>query len=210
MEENGGINFQVRIAKIVSVIFNPLFIPLYGLLIIFFAPTLFWYIPVKVKKILFLVVATNNVLVPVTLLPFFRYRNIITSWIIETRKDRTVPLIAVSLFYSITSFILFRLQIPAFIKTYIFSITITVIILTVINFWWKISLYSAGSGTLVAVVITLSVKMLVPLTIFLIPLVLVGGLILGSRLKLNTHSAPEVYLGFLTGFSVMILFMFLI
>ncbi len=210
MEENGGINFQVRIAKIVSVIFNPLFIPLYGLLIIFFAPTLFWYIPVKVKKILFLVVATNNVLVPVTLLPFFRYRNIISSWIIETRKDRTVPLIAVSLFYSITSFILFRLQIPAFIKTYIFSITITVIILTVINFWWKISLYSAGAGTLVAVVITLSVKMLVPLTIFLIPLVLVGGLILGSRLKLNTHSAPEVYLGFLTGFSVMILFMFLI
>jgi hypothetical protein len=210
MEENREVNFLSKIAKIVSVIFNPLFIPVYGLLIIFFAPTLFWYIPIKIKKILFLVVVTNNVLVPVTLMPFFRYRNIITSWIIETRKDRVVPLIAVSLFYSITSYILFRLQIPAFIKAYMFSVTLTIITLTIINFWWKISLYSAGAGTLAAVVITLSVKMLVPLTWFLIPVVLAGGLILGSRLKLNTHSAYEVYLGFLTGFSGMILFMFLI
>lgn len=210
MGENEGVNFQTKVAKIVSVIFNPLFIPLYGLLIIFFAPTLFWYIPIKIKKILFLVVVTNNVLVPVTLMPFFRYRHIITSWIIETRKDRVVPLIAVSLFYSITSYILFRLQIPAFIKAYMFSVTLTIIALTIINFRWKISIYSAGAGTLAAVVVTLSVKMLVPLTWFLIPVILAGGLILGSRLKLNTHSAPEVYLGFLTGFAGMILFMFLI
>jgi hypothetical protein len=210
MENNEGGNFQIKIAKIVSVIFNPLFIPLYGLLIIFTAPTLFWYIPIKVKKILFLVVATNNVLVPVTLMPFFRYRNIITSWIIETRKERVFSLIAISLFYSITSFVIFRLQIPAFIKAYMFSITLTIIALAIINFWWKISLYSAGAGALAGVVLTLSLKMLVPLTWFLIPVILSGGLILSSRLKLNTHSPSEVYLGFLAGFAGMILFMFLL
>jgi hypothetical protein len=210
MENNEGGNFQIKIAKVISVIFNPLFIPLYGLLIIFTAPTLFWYIPIKIKKILFLVVATNNVLVPVTLMPFFRYRNIITSWIIETRKDRVIPLIAVSIFYSITSFVVFRLQIPAFIKAYLISITLTIITLTVINLWWKISLYSAGAGILAGIVIVLSFKMMVPLTSFLIPVILTGGLILASRLKLNTHSPSEVYLGFLAGFagmvSIMILF----
>jgi hypothetical protein len=203
MENNEGVSFQAKIARIVSVIFNPLFIPVYGLLIIFTAPTLFWYIPLKIKKILLLVVATNNILVPVTLMPFFRYRNLITTWIIESRKDRVIPLIAVSLFYSITSFIIFRLQIPAFIKAYLFSITLTIIALTIINLWWKVSLYSAGAGVLAGIVIVLSFKMMVPLTMFLIPVILAGGLIMASRLKLNTHSPSEVYLGFLTGFAGM-------
>jgi hypothetical protein len=207
MENSEGNKLQVRIAKIVSVVFNPLFLPLYGLLIVFTAPTIFWYIPLKVKKILFLVVATNNILVPVTLMPFFRYRNIISSWIIENRKDRRIPLIFLSLFYFLTSFIFFRLQIPFFIKGFMISITIITIVLTVINFWWKISLYSAGAGTLIAIVLVLSLKTLVPLTWFLIPAILVNGLILTSRLLLNVHNNSEVYLGFLVGFAGMFLFM---
>jgi hypothetical protein len=207
MENNDRSHIQTNIAKIVSVIFNPLFIPLYGLLIIFMAPTLFWYIPFKVKKILFLVVATNNIFIPITLLPFFRYRNIISSWIIETRKDRIVPLLTVSVFYSITSFIIFRLQIPAFVKAFMFSMTFIAITLTIINFWWKISLYSAGAGALAGIIIILSLKMLVPLTWFLIPVILAGGLVLASRLKLNSHNSSEVYLGYLAGFAGMILFM---
>jgi hypothetical protein len=207
MENSEGNKIQVRIAKFVSVVFNPLFLPLYGLLIIFTAPTIFWYIPLKVKKILFLVVATNNILVPVTLMPFFRYRNIISSWIIENRKDRRIPLIFLSLFYFLTSFIFFRLQIPLFIKGFMISITVITIVLTVINFWWKISLYSAGAGTLIAIVLVLSLKTLVPLTWFLIPAILVNGLILTSRLLLNVHNNSEVFLGFLVGFAGMFLFM---
>jgi hypothetical protein len=199
---------QERIAKIISVIFHPLLMPLYGLLIIFTAPTLFWYIPFKVKKILFFVVATNNILIPISLIPFFRYRNIISSWVIETRKERIVPLLSVSLFYSITSVILLRLQIPVFLKAYIFSTSFIAITVTIINFWWKISLHSVGAGALTGIVIILSVKMMVPLTWFLIPVIILAGLVLSSRLKLNSHNSSEVYIGFLTGFAGMNLFMF--
>jgi hypothetical protein len=209
MENKKGSNIQNNIAKIISVIFHPLFIPLYGMLIIFVAPTLFWYIPFKVKKILFLVVMTNNIFIPISLLPFFRHRNIISSWIIETRKERILPLLSFALFYSITSIIMFRLQIPLFIKAYIFSISFIVIIATIINFWWKISLHSLGAGALAGIVIVLSMKMMVPLTGFLIPAFLIGGLVLASRLKLNSSSSSEVYVGYLTGFAGMILFMIL-
>ena len=190
-----------RFAKIISVIFHPLFIPLYGMLIIFTAPTFFWYLPFNIKRILFLVVATNNILIPVSLMPFFRYRNIISSWIIETRKERIIPLIAISFFYSITSVIMFRLQIPAFIKSYVFSTAIIAITVTIINFWWKISLHSVGLGTLTGIVLVLSLKMMVPLTWFLVPVILIAGLVMASRLKLNLHTNSEVYVGFLTGFA---------
>jgi hypothetical protein len=188
-------------AKIISVIFHPLVIPLYGLLIIFLAPTLFWYIPFKVKKILFLVVLTNNILIPVSLLPFFRYRNIISSWMIETREERIIPLLAVSFFYSLTSVIIFRLPVPVFIKGYIFSISIITVTATIINFWSKISLRSIGAGALNAVVIILSIKTQVPLTFILLGTLIIGGLVLSSRLKLNSHNPQQVYLGFLIGFT---------
>jgi hypothetical protein len=202
-------SLQVSVAKIISVIFHPLFMPLYGLLIIFMAPTLFWYIPFKVKKILFLVVLTNNIFIPVSLLPFFRYRNLISSWVIESRKERIVPLLSVSFFYSITSVIMFRLQIPFFLKTFVLSTAFISIIVTIINFWWKISLHSVGAGAIAGIIIMLSVKMMEPLTWFLISAVLISGLVLSSRLKLNSHNPAQVYLGFLTGLSGMLIFMML-
>ena len=204
-EDTNGINHTP--AKIISIVFHPMLIPLYGLLIIFLAPTLFWYIPFKVKKILFLVMLTNNILIPVSLLPFFRYRNIISSWIIETREERVVPLLAVSFFYSLTSIIIFRLQIPAFLKGYIFSISIITVIATLINFWSKISLHSIGAGALNGIVIVLSLKTHADLTWFILAALIIGGLVLSSRLKLNSHNPSQVYLGFLTGLAGMILFM---
>jgi len=39
---------------------------------------------------------------------------------------------------------------------------------TVINFWWKISLHSVGAGALIGLVLMLSLKMLAPLDLYLI------------------------------------------
>ena len=59
-------NFPDLLAKILSVVFHPLLMLVYGLAIIFSAPTLFGYLPVEVKKILFLIVLVNNVFLPIT------------------------------------------------------------------------------------------------------------------------------------------------
>jgi hypothetical protein len=104
---------------------------------------------------------------------------------------------------------MFRLQIPVFLKAYIFSTSFIAITVTIINFWWKISLHSVGAGILTGIVIVLSLKMMVPLTWFLIPVIIISGLILSSRLKLNSHNVSQVYLGFATGFAGMNLFMLL-
>ena len=209
MEEKKNARPLDILAKVISVIFHPLFMPLYGMIIIFTAPTLFSYIPFNVKKILLFVIATNNILVPLSLMPFFRYRNIIRSWNIETRKERIIPLLSVSFFYSVTSYIIFRLQIPLFIKSFIFATAVLAIAVSIINFWWKISLHSIGAGALAGLVIALSVNMMVPLTWFLIPVLIIAGLILSSRLRLETHNPPEVYIGILSGFAGLNLLMLL-
>ena len=197
-------------AKVMSVLFHPLFMPVYGMLIIFSAPTLLGYLPMPVKKILFTVVLINNVVIPLLLMPFFRFRNIISSYEMEERKERIFPLIAVTLLYSITSIVIYGFQIPVLFKSFFISSSFLVLIVTIINFWWKISVHSVGAGALTALVFVLSIKMYTALTWYIIAVILVAGLILSSRLNLSTHSPAQVWAGFAAGLAVLTVLMLLL
>jgi hypothetical protein len=192
-------NIPDRLAKIIAIVFHPLFMPLYGLLILFSAPTFLGYLPFTIKRVLFIIVLINNVLVPLTLLPFFRYRNVISSYKIEERSERIIPLLTTSILYCTTSFIVFRFQVPFLIKSFFLATSILAVVVTFINFMWKISVHAVGAGALTAVVFVLSIKMYTPLTWYLALVILAGGLVLSSRLRLNSHNPSQVWVGYLTG-----------
>ncbi|MCJ7820447.1 MAG: hypothetical protein MUP53_04530 [Bacteroidales bacterium] len=139
-------------------------------------------------------------------MPYLRYRNIISSYSIEDKQERITPLMIVSFLYCITSFIVFRFQLPFFIKSFTLASTLLVIVVAIINFWWKISVHSAAAGALTGIVVILSFKMYTPLTWYLISAILMSGLVLSSRLRLNSHNPLQVWIGFLTGFAVSGLF----
>jgi len=213
MTETGtqpGTGITEKLAKIVSVVFHPLFMPLYGLAILMSAPTFLRYLPVEAKRILFMVVTINNVFIPLSLLPFLRYRNIISSYNISDRRERIIPLLTASILYCTTSFIVFRFQVPFFLKSFIFATSVVAIVLSMINFWWKISIHAAGAGALTATVIALAFRMHTPLTFYLLAVILVSGVILSARLKLNSHNPAQVWTGFLTGLIGIILFILLV
>jgi hypothetical protein len=207
MNTNEPKNSFSTLAKIITVIFHPLLMPVYGMAIIFSAPTLFGYLPFPVKKLLFLILLVNNVLLPLSMLPFFIHMNIISSWSLSDRKERIIPLVITTILYCTTSFIIFRFPIPVFFKSFIYATAFLSLIVTVINFRWKISLHSVGAGALIALVIILSLKMFTPLVWYLISAVIAGGLILSSRLKLNFHNPQQVWFGFFTGIIGLALFM---
>jgi hypothetical protein len=188
-----------NLAKIISAVFHPLLMPVYGMLIVFSAPTIFGYLPVNVKKILLLIIVINDVLVPLFLMPYFRLRNIISSWTIEDRRERTIPLIATSFFYSVTVYITLKFHIPLFIKSFILASALLVIAVTLINFWWKISIHSVGAGALLALIAILSIKMQTPLPWLLIAAIISAGMVMSSRLWLESHKPGEVWSGFFLG-----------
>lgn len=200
-------DFLDKTAKTISVIFHPLLMPVYGMAIIFSAPTLFGYLPFALKKLLFFILLINNVLLPLSLLPFFRYRNIISSWSVENRRERIIPIFITTILYATTSFIIFRFPIPVFLKSFIFALFFVSLAVSVINFWWKISIHSVGAGALTALVIIFSLKMYSSLVWYLIAVIISSGLVLSSRLKLNSHNPQQVWFGFLTGFLGLTLFM---
>ena len=191
--------YLTLLAKVVSLIFHPLLMPLYGLLVIFYAPTILAYLPSAVKKILFLIILINNVFVPLSLMPYFRYRNIITSWAIKERKERILPLIVTSVLYSVTAYVIYRFKIPGFIKSYILVSAFLVIAVTILNFWWKVSIHSAGAGAVTALIAILSVLMQADLTGLLVIAILITGIVMSARLYLNSNKPAEVWTGLFLG-----------
>ena len=193
-------DFSESLAKIIAIIFHPLLMPVYCMVIIFSAPTLFGYLPFNVKKLLIMILLVNNVFLPLSMLPFFIQKKIISSWTITERTERNIPLIITTILYGATSFIILRFPIPVFLKTFIFAALFLSVVVTIVNFWWKISLHSVGAGALIGLVLILSIKMLTPLEWYLISAIIAGGFVLSSRLKLNIHTPLQVWTGLFTGF----------
>lgn len=200
MDNSRFADFYDKLAKTISVILHPFLIPVYGLVIIFIAPTLYYYIPFEVKKLLILIVLVNNVLLPLALMPFFVHRNIVSSWVMKEQKERVMPLIISTILFIVTTYITFRFPVPNFLKSYFLALAFLSLLATLINFRWKISLHSIGAGLIIALVLILSFKMSTPLLQYLIPSILAGALVLSSRLKLDFHNPGQVWSGFMTGF----------
>jgi len=176
--------------------------PLYGILIIFSAPTLFGFIPFTVKKLLFLIVFIDNFCLPLSLMAYLHYRKLIKSYVIDNREERVLPLVLTTFFYFVTVYIFIRYRIPVFIKSFMLAAAIISTVVMIINFWFMISIHAAGAGALLTLVLVLSFRMQTPLTWFLIPVILIAGAVISSRLFLNSHTPREAWSGFLLGFGV--------
>lgn len=192
--------FSLKSDKIISVLFHPVFMPVYGLALILSANTPFGYLPYQVKRLLFLIIVVNNVFLPISLLPILRHMNFISSWSMNEKEERMVPLIVVTILYAVTSFIIFRFPVPGFLKVFFISVFLVSLILTMINFRWKISLHSTGMGAMIALIMFLSFRMYSPLFWYLVFAVFAGGLVLSSRLRLMIHSPRQVWYGCSLGF----------
>jgi hypothetical protein len=175
--------------------------PVYGMMIIFSSSTPFGVLPPNVKRLLLLIVAVNNILIPVSLLPFLMHMKFISEWKLDNKEERKVPMIIATILYATTSYIIFRFPIPHFIKSFVYSAFLLSLVVTILNFRWKISLHAVGTGALMAVVLYLAYRMYSPVTWYIVLVSIVTGLVLSSRLQLNAHSPRQVWYGFITGFT---------
>ena len=195
-----------KAAKTISVIFHPIFAPLYGLILIFSLPTIYGYLSLPLKKMLFLIVLVNNIALPFSLLFFLKTKKHISSWEIENTRERMLPLFFVTILYAMTSYIVIKYPTPIFIKTYFITIFFISSSITVINNWWKISIHAAGMGALTALTLALTFRMHHLIILPLMIIITLAGLILSSRLKLNSHTPAQAWTGFFLGFIELFIF----
>ena len=79
-----------------------------------------------------------------------------------------------------------------------------IIIVVIINLWWKISTHMIGIGGVFGLITALAINLSLNLFFQIIVIALVAGIIGYARLKLNSHKPLEIYAGFLAGAFVML------
>jgi hypothetical protein len=202
---------EERIAKILTLVFHPLFVPFYMLLMLLNVNTFFaMMIPVKAKLLLSGLVFLTTIFLPL-LIVFVLYRlRMVKSFHLESREERIYPLLAVAVFYYLTYYLLKSFPISFIFSYYMLGSTFLTILAMIISFYRKISLHMIGIGGMLGLLMGLSLNLSLDLTWFVIGVIILGGFLGFARIQSNSHKPSEIYSGFLVGAGVMfLLFIFL-
>ncbi len=201
---------EIKVSKILSVVFHPLLIPTYTLLIIFNLNVFFsMIIPQAAKWQILGMIFLITFLFPLFMMILFQRIGIIKSLYMKTKEERTLPYLMTIIFYYLASYLLKQLQISPIFYYFILGATFLIILTLIINFFWKISIHMIGIGGMLGTLMGLSFLWMIDIPFLIILLVLCSGITGFARLKLNAHNPAQVYSGFLLGTSFM-LFLFLV
>jgi hypothetical protein len=201
---------EIKVSKILSVVFHPLLIPTYTLLIIFNLNVFFsMIIPQLAKWQILGMIFLITFLFPLFMMILFQRIGIIKSLYMKTKEERTLPYLMTIIFYYLASYLLKQLQISPIFYYFILGATFLIILTLIINFFWKISIHMIGIGGMLGTLMGLSFLWMIDIPFLIILLVLCSGITGFARLKLNAHNPAQVYSGFLLGTSFM-LFLFLV
>ena len=191
-----------KLALGLSVIFQPLVIPSLMVVTLFYIVPEATIVPKTAKWAVLLLISFTTLLVPLLGLMGLRFSSVINSLQLPDRKERIYPFALVSVFYIMTvSFFYWKLNIDQLLLVTLGLVTVSLVLLTLITLFWKISAHQTAMGGWVAIVSVLSIKFISdPLFYYFILIILLSGLIGTARLYLNAHRPSEVYAGFLLGF----------
>lgn len=197
------------LAKTFSFLLHPLFMPTYGLLIMFQAGSVVTFIPWDIKRYLLLVVVANTLILPMVLLPLFVKRNMSKDYKFSDRKERILPLLFTFLLFALMLYFVGGLPIPKIIKLFLLGSTLAVLLTLVVNFFWKISIHMVGIGGIVGIIFFVIIKLLLSVVGFLLIGLLFSGVIGTSRLYLGEHNLKQIAGGYLLGMLTMLSTVFL-
>jgi hypothetical protein len=201
-------NAEKKVAVAISYLFHPMFMPLAGMAFMLWAGSYLSLVPFEAKRAILLILALGTIFLPLTVLPFMYYQQLITHYTIPKRSERLLPLFLTTAFYLFSYFTLRHLGVPAVLNRYIFAATICVFFASVIHLKWKISLHTMGLGGVTGLISYFGHVYGINIFPYLIPVIIVSGLVGSARLVLEEHSQNEVYSGFLLAFVITFAIMF--
>jgi hypothetical protein len=206
-----------RMAQAVSLIFHPLLIITYMLMILLAVnPYLFGVNRWTDSKLLIFAVFASSFFLPVTAVFLMKKLGMVETWSMANRQDRIGPFIATGIFY-LWIFLSVKDNniVPRAFGMCVLGATISLFIMFVVNIFFKISLHAAGMGGLIGMIyITMRVfsyntfSMNIPfmgvcnvsMTLLLLSGIFCAGLVGTSRLVLHAHTLREILAGFALGF----------
>jgi hypothetical protein len=202
---------QNNISKVISILFHPLLMPAYAIIIIFNSGTHFSFIPFEVKKLIYLLVFISTIVVPISIIPFLVNLKAVAEFSLQKGRENFFPLLITSMAFFFASQVLQRLEygMIEFIELLLLCSSIMVFLSLLISLKWKISYHLMGIGGLLGAMFFYAIIYLANLTSIIVAICLISGFVGFARIQLQKNSPKQVYAGFLTGFSLILVMLYI-
>ena len=205
---NTSVILSSRIATILSVVFHPLIITTYLFSVLFLlTPDLVGVSALELPAIgsLLLLLFLNTFVAPSLVIYYMFKFGLTTSLQVEDRRERRLPYLASIVIYALATY-LFGWQLRQIaelapqISILLASATLSLILIFMVSFYWKISAHATGLGGILGAMGSLMVRFDEATLLYpFLTAVLVSGLVMSARLRLHAHTPAQILAGLLGG-----------
>ncbi|MCQ2193600.1 MAG: hypothetical protein MJZ28_01465 [Paludibacteraceae bacterium] len=186
------------LSKILSVVFFPLFMPIYGAAMLF-SISFFSYYPINYIYGAWYYILLFGVAIPFICILLLKLLGVIADIRLRDKRDRLLPYVMTGISYIVCAVILYALGLPFFVSLIVGGVALALIIDGVVSYFWKISAHMTGCGAILSGILITSFDM----QLFSFPCVagcvFVCGLVAMARLYLHKHTPGQVLAGFFNG-----------
>lgn len=212
-------------AWIISVVFHPLLVPTYMLLVLLMVnPYLFGVsrLGEGIAMQILIQIFLYTFFIPAVAVLVMKGLDMVKSLTMEDRMDRIGPFLLVGILYLWVYYNLSNSSnIPPIFSAFLLGATIGLFIAFFLNLFTKISLHAVGMGGLCAVVLLTALQFgpnnfgltlfgqeyLISTNLLLMATIIAAGLVGTSRLRLEAHEPIDLYGGYMIGFASILMAM---
>lgn len=160
------------------------------------------------KGSLLLLLCLNTFIAPALMVYYFRKMGVISSLHVDDVAERRLPYLACVGIYGIATY-LFGWQLQPIgelapqISVILASVTLSLMLVTMVSYFWKISAHATGIGGTIGMLSGLMVRFDEPALLSpLLLTILIGGWLMSARLQLNAHTPMQILAGVFCGLLV--------
>lgn len=185
-------------ARMMSMIFTPFYLPILGLIALFFLSYLS-LLPWQYKLLVLAMVYLFTILLPTFLIHIYRKYQGWSLIELGMKERRMVPYIISILCYFTCFYLMNVMRIPRFMGNILVAALIIQMACALINVWWKISTHTAGIGGVTGALIAFSFIFDFNPIWWLCLVLILSGMVGTSRMILRQHTLAQVTTGFFIG-----------
>ena len=188
------------LAKFISYVFHPLFIPLY---ITYFIIEIRSYQFAGISKLgdlwILLQVFVNCTFLPLASILLLRALKFIDSVFLKTQKDRIIPYIICMIFYFWNWYVFKNNHEVKDLVSMSMAIFNACVFGFLVNISMKVSMHAISAGVMTTFIALLAFTDSSSFSLYLAIAVLISGIVCTSRLMVSDHTPKEIYYGFMIG-----------
>ncbi|PLW92710.1 MAG: hypothetical protein C0592_09365 [Marinilabiliales bacterium] len=198
-----------KLSLVFSYLLHPIFLPALFMVFLLLTP---YYMNDMLKpgafRVLMLTLLVFTFFIPVFILTIARMTGIIDTFMLEKRSERIFALLITALATYFAWRMFGSFDLPAYYSMFLIVFVLVLLLTSVINLFYKISLHMVGWGAVTALMILYFLIFDLGISLMLIPVFLISGIAAWARLEQDAHTPAQVYAGFGVGLLALISYYF--